>query len=138
MPCLATVFRSFQRALEHLFKHIRLYKGSHSLFLLRCTLTMFKGEILQCSSHLILLCQQQDVIVELKGIEYTQVYANGNSRRTFLNASNCERRASSTFRYLCYTKITTQTGQLDLLANKYSIYIYEYKITTFSLFYDRL
>ena len=32
---------------------------------------MFEGKILQSPPYLILLCQQQDVIIELQGIEYT-------------------------------------------------------------------
>ena len=34
-------------------------------FLFRCTFSMFKGEVLQSTTHLILLRNQQDVIIEL-------------------------------------------------------------------------
>ena len=78
---------------------------------------MFEGEVLQGPSHLTLLSQQQNVIIELKGIEYAQLYAYGNSWSTLLDARNCKWGAGRTFCNLCHTEITTQTRQLDLLAN---------------------
>lgn len=78
---------------------------------------MFEGEILQGSTHIILLRKKQNVIIKLKGLEYAQVDTNGNCRRTFLNASNCKWRAGRTFCYLSHTEIATQTCQLDVLTN---------------------
>lgn len=52
---------------------------------------MFEGEVLQGPSQFILLCQQQDIVIELQSIEYTEIDTDSNSRRTFLYPGNGHR-----------------------------------------------
>ena len=39
---------------------------------------MFQCKILQCPAHFVLLRQQQDVIIQLEGIEHTEIDSDGH------------------------------------------------------------
>ncbi len=79
---------------------------------------MFQRKVLQGPSHLILLRQQQDVIVQLQGVEYTKVDADGHRGRSLLHSRNGHGRTGGTFRHLRHTEVPAKPGQPDLLAHR--------------------
>lgn len=50
-----------------------------------CSLTILQSHVLQCPSEMVILCQQQYVVIQLKRIEHTQVDSDGDRRQSLLH-----------------------------------------------------
>lgn len=50
-----------------------------------CSLTIRQSHVLQCPSEMVILCQQQYVVIQLKRIEHTQVDSDGDRRQSLLH-----------------------------------------------------
>ena len=50
-----------------------------------CSLTILQSHVLQCPSEMVILCQQQYVVIQLKRIEHTQIDPDGDRRQSLLH-----------------------------------------------------
>lgn len=95
--------QSYERICTHFFDQSRFFQPIKTskyinLFFFGSPFTFLETQILQCLSHRVFLCQQQDIIIQLKRIEHPEINADCHCRCAFLHAWEHKRRTSCTFR----------------------------------------
>lgn len=93
-----------------LFSCLRLLFGGS-------TSAMGQVEVLQGASERVVLCEEQNVLVNTDGVEHAQIRAHRHGGITFLHPDNGRLRTACPFGNLLDGKVTPQSGATDLFAD---------------------